>query len=49
MKSFKGKDLSKIGRKLENVVLVDSCMQMDKNNTIVLNGWKGKKNDAELA
>ena len=49
LKSFKGKDLSKIGRKLSNIVLIDTCTQIDKNNTIVLSEWKGKKNDAELA
>ena len=44
-KSVTGKDFSLLGRKLDNVVALDT-VESEKNNTIVINSWKGKKNDA---
>lgn len=43
-----GKDLTLLGRKLDHVVALDT-IESEKYNTIVINPWKGKKNDAELA
>jgi TFIIF-interacting CTD phosphatase-like protein len=46
MKGPYGKDLSRLGRDLEKVVLIDTCKDVDSTNTIVIAPWKGKKNDA---
>ena len=34
---------------MNSVVLIDTSLHSNPNNTIVVNQWKGKKSDAELA
>ena len=34
---------------MNSVILIDTNSQNQSNNTIVVNPWKGKRNDAELA
>ena len=40
-----GKDISRLGRKRDNIVCLDTKSESDRN-TIVLSSWKGKKSDA---
>jgi TFIIF-interacting CTD phosphatase-like protein len=46
MKGPYGKDLSRLGRDLEKMVMIDTSKDAESTNTIVINPWKGKKNDA---
>lgn len=49
MKGLNGKDLTRLGRELDKVVMIDTNKDVEDLNTIVISPWKGKKNDAELA
>ena len=49
MKGINGKDLSRLGRDVNKIIVIDTTKDMEDENTIVINPWKGRKNDAELA
>ena len=34
---------------MNSIILIDTNSQNQSNNTIVVNPWRGKRNDAELA
>ena len=34
---------------MNSVILIDTSLHANPHNTIVVNPWKGRKNDAELA
>ena len=45
------KDLSKLGREIERVIIVDNVpanFRLQKENGIVIRSWMGNKNDKEL-
>jgi TFIIF-interacting CTD phosphatase-like protein len=45
----KRKEVEKIGRNLDRVILLDTTESVKTDNLLLINGWKGESNDAVLA